>query len=165
MKFKTLVGRAFGRLLVLSRGENKGQHTTYLCACECGQQVTVRAQSLRRGETTSCGCLRRERQAALRTTHGRYATPTYRSWASMIARCTNKKHRQFHDYGGRGITVCERWKSFINFLADMGERPAERTLDRVDPDGNYEPGNCRWATALEQRHNRRSQTRSVSHAE
>jgi hypothetical protein len=82
-------------------------------------------------------------------------TPTYFSWEGMIQRCTNRRYPKWENYGGRGITVCDRWKSFVNFLADMGERPDGKTLDRIDNDGNYEPDNCRWATLQEQRANQR----------
>lgn len=94
---------------------------------------------------------------AKKITHGMYGTPTYRSWRAMLARCSDSKHRQFKDYGGRGIQVCEAWRgSFETFFADMGERPDGRTLDRINNDDNYEPGNCRWATRTEQNRNKRS---------
>lgn len=158
MKRIALEGKRFGRLLVETRSENIGPHTAYACRCDCGQSVNVRGASLRRGETHSCGCLRRERMADRQTTHGLYGTPTYHSYRAMLARCYDVKHPQFKDYGGRGIKVCARWlESFDYFLADMGQRPAGRTLDRYpDSDGHYEPGNCRWATRHQQRHNRRS---------
>lgn len=158
-----LTGRQFGRLTVLARGDDWTSPTStarqvrWICRCTCGSEVLVLAASLRRG-TKSCGCLVRD----LPTTHGMYGTPTYLSWAAMIARCTRPRHKKWSHYGGRGITICDRWRDFPNFLADMGERPAGHTLDRIDVDGNYEPGNCRWATPTQQRSNRRDSTNNHS---
>lgn len=131
-----------------------------LCRCACGTEREVRIQSLKSGGSRSCGCDVPARMSALlkgrARTHGRAASDTYRSWQAMKSRCGNPKHRAFKDYGARGIVVCERWAdSFENFLADMGERPPGATLDRKDGDGNYEPGNCRWASRKEQQRNRR----------
>jgi hypothetical protein len=88
--------------------------------------------------------------------HGMHKTPTYRSWADMLNRCENPRHKSYKDYGGRGIKVCNRWTWFLNFLNDMGIKPEGKSLDRIDNDGNYEPSNCRWATPKEQSHNRRN---------
>ena len=98
---------------------------------------------------------RKEAFVGARAQHRMYGTPTYRSWASMIQRCTNEKRHNYAYYGGRGITVCVRWRDFDAFLADMGERPDGTTLDRIDNEGNYEPGNCEWATPKQQSNNRR----------
>lgn len=169
-----LVGQQFGRLTILRRAENdtRGQ-AKWTCRCICGQEKVIRGKDLRDGKTQSCGCLQRsiakewmavlnrtpamrERVAAARRTHGLTGTRGFRSWSSMHTRCLNPKHEAYPRYGGRGITVCERWlHSFENFLTDMGERPPGRSLDRIDPEGNYEPGNCRWSTPFEQTHNRR----------
>ena len=129
--------------------------------CDCGTVTTVFLKHLRSGASQSCGCLSRERASERRgaanpmTTHGLTRTPTYETWRSMLGRCLNLNAPSARHYSGRGITVCERWRTFENFLADMGVRPYGRTLDRIDNDGNYEPGNCRWATPKEQRANQR----------
>jgi hypothetical protein len=158
-----LTGRKFGRLSVIAIAQDKSRHgqMQWACSCSCGAQKVVSGDRLRQGVTRSCGCLLRQ----IRTKHGHSRcdagnqSATYRSWASMKTRCLNPNNRGFKYYGGRGITICERWMLFVNFLADMGERPPGKTLDRIDVDGNYEPGNCRWATPLEQIRNRRRRRR------
>lgn len=148
-----LVGKRFGMLAVIDFSDVSldNHHTSFVCRCDCGNKTVVRGDSLRRGDTTSCGCLL---SLGNGTTHGLHKSRTYSSWNAMMNRCTNPDHDKFRYWGGRGITVCERWYKFVNFYEDMGERPVGKTLDRINPDGNYEPGNCRWATPLQQRHNR-----------
>ena len=152
-----LTGMEFGRLVVVSRDQNRGRRVAWLCRCECGSTCIARGSDLSMGKHRSCGCLQVDRA----TRHGhtsrdtRKISPTYRSWVSMIQRCTNPKATAYHRYGGRGITVCERWlESFDAFLEDMGERPEGMTLDRRDDDSGYSPDNCRWATRKEQSRNR-----------
>lgn len=146
-----LCGERFGSLLVKQRAGSNTLGVLWSCACDCGGTIFARTSALRSGNTRSCGCY--QRTHAVR--HGSSGTPTYKSWAAMLARCRNENHQAFADYGGRGVAVCERWQRFENFLADMGKRPSGRTLDRIDVDGNYEPTNCRWATPAEQRRNQR----------
>ena len=141
----------------VAMGDNRiGMHRRLLLArCDCGREVNVARASLARGTSKSCGCLRMNAGSRTRT-HGMSKTPTWVSWMSMKDRCLRPTNRCWMDYGGRGIVICQRWlESFENFLADMGERPEGMTLDRINVGGNYEPGNCRWATPTEQRRNAR----------
>jgi hypothetical protein len=152
------IGQVFSRLTLVRR-EGSSLAMRWVCLCECGNATRVRGSDLASGRTRSCGCLHTEiRRTARKHGHARRAgvSPTFQSWSSMLTRCTNPNNAQFHDYGGRGIQVCDRWLKFENFLADMGERPDGLTLDRRDSNGNYAPGNCRWATWDEQGQNRRS---------
>ena len=149
-------GERFGRLVVIKKEENSpARNSRWECVCECGGKITVALPNLRSGGTRSCGCLRREFSKKINYSHGMTGTPIYRIWGSMLKRCRNSNDPNYHRYGGRGIAVCDRWLSFENFLLDMGERPEGLTLDRANNDGDYEPGNCRWVTRLEQMNNTR----------
>lgn len=157
-------GHFFGKLIVTERaGSDRRGRATWWCQCECGTVVVVSASNLRSGNTTSCGCSHRRCGADHpNSTHLKTRTPEYRAWGNMLTRCTNPRNKSYHDYGGRGITVCERWRnSFEAFLADVGERPPGTTLDRKNNDGNYEPGNCRWVPYLVQARNRRNTKLSI----
>lgn len=155
-----------GRLTILCEASERiGGRVSWHCRCDCGAEVVRPGRDLYAGRTTSCGCLLSETRAAMNEQyvkhgHARGHKPTreWKSWQSMLQRCSLPTMPNYHLYGGRGITVCPEWQGetgFQQFLSDMGERPAGRTLDRINSDGNYEPSNCRWATASEQSCNRR----------
>lgn len=131
------------------RAKSRAKH--WLCRCECGTSAIVRQDRLMNGKSQSCGCLRSELTVARETQHGHARggqSPTYQAWLQMLGRCNNPSDRLWHNYGARGITVCERWRHFENFIADMGERPEGLTLRRLDPDKGYCVENCQWAPRL-----------------
>lgn len=160
-----LTGQKFGKLTVLKfAGFSKTHHGSYwLCKCDCGNTKEVFGSSLKHGLTTSCGCYRNKCTSERTYKHGSYNNRIYRIWAGMIARCTNKNAPRYKDWGGRGITVCEKWRTFQGFYEDMKGGYADNlSIDRIDNDKNYCKENCRWATKEEQANNT-SQNRYINY--
>lgn len=157
---KDLTGHRFGRLTVVARAPNNSSGCVcWACRCECGTDKVISRISLRSGDSNSCGCFRREVIGNRQRRHGMTNKREWVSWSAMQTRCFDPKHVGFKYWGGRGITVCDRWRGrdgFVNFLADLGTRPPMKSLDRIDPNGHYEPGNCRWADAKTQATNKRA---------
>lgn len=157
-----ITGLRFGRLVVVAFYSKSWRSPFWLCQCDCGNQVVVNAASLKRGHTRSCKCLNLEAH----TKHGqstrvRGRSGAYVSWIMMLQRCTNPNSPDFKAYGGRGISVCPRWRSFDNFFADLGPRPPRWSIERLDVDGNYEPGNCKWIPMNDQWKNQRKRRPST----
>jgi len=152
-KLINLTGMKFGRLAVLGRfGTTDAGQVIWKCICECGNIKNVLGNSLKRGRTISCGCYHSKNH----TKHGMSKSSIYKIWEGIIQRCTNPKNRKYSYYGERGITVCDRWKNFMNFFQDMGPRPVNLTIERRDNDKGYSPDNCYWATRSQQQKNRRT---------
>jgi len=151
-----LTDRVVNKLRVLRRVENVGRQPAWLCLCECGTEKRFLGMHLRLETPADCGCGLPQRMRAAQVTHGMTYSPEWRSWNSMVQRCTCETHASWKDYGGRGIKVCKRWLTFENFYKDMGLRPPGTSLDRKNNSRGYSPANCRWATHEEQQNNRRS---------
>lgn len=151
------VGDVFARLTIIEMLPitHAGAPRRCVCTCECGREVTPLLQNVRRGLTTSCGCALKKHLRERNTSHGMYGTPAYWSWQSMLGRCNRPTNPGYEYYGAKGVTVCPEWDTFERFFADMGERPEGTSLDRINPWGNYEPSNCRWADAKTQANNKR----------
>lgn len=151
-----ITGVRYGKLVVIGATpeRTKGGDVRWLVRCDCGAEKVVPGGHLRSGGTRSCGCLGK---------HGMTYSSTYKSWNAMKDRCTNPNNASWEYYGGRGITLDDSWNVFINFFNDMGERPPGTSLDRIDNDGNYEPGNCRWASSSVQGTNRRGRGPNRDH--
>jgi hypothetical protein len=156
-RYIDLTSKVFGRLTVTGIDvERVSKRPFWICKCSCGNIKSISGASLRGGDSNSCGCLAKELTVIRSQTHGLSKTKTYKTWISMWARCTDEAQDNYPNYGGRGISVDERWKSFEAFLKDMGERPEGLSIDRIDVNGNYCKANCKWSDNKEQSNNRRS---------
>lgn len=162
----TVPGKKYGRLTVIEsagrtpRFPSGASHDLWLCSCSCGVVRTYNGNNLRRGLSNSCGCFRSDLARRALTTHGMTGTPEYRTWRRMIERCENPNHESFDLYGGRGILVARVWRrNFTRFFSDMGPKPRGCSIDRINSNKNYAPGNCRWATPTQQARNMRSNRR------
>ena len=153
-----LTSMRFGRLIALRQVVGPNPKITgayWVCVCDCGVEKVIRGQDLRNGLTRSCGCFNLDRRRELKTTHGQSKHYLFKTWEGMVSRCHNPNDKDYRTYGARGIEVCELWRDDpAQFFKDMGPRPEGTSIDRVDGDDDYRPGNCRWATALEQGANR-----------
>jgi hypothetical protein len=148
-KTEEMIGKRFGKWIVLYETGESFHSLKYMCRCECGFENEIHGPHLRQGNSTMCRDCSNKIKSRNNITHGKSYTPTYKIWNQMHQRCDNPNTKFFYRYGGRGISVCERWNEFRNFLKDMGERPPNMDLDRIDNEGNYEQSNCRWISHKE----------------
>ncbi len=166
-RFHNLIGKRFGHLVVeqfAGFSTGKGRGAIWTCRCDCGVVKTYFACNIKRpNHSTSCGCHKKEMVKTQSITHGLSRLPIYKLWHAMIERCESPNSDAYAHYGGRGISVCERWHKLENFFADMGHRPRGKSLDRIDTNKGYSPENCRWASGRTQQNNRRNNTK-IAHA-
>ena len=158
-KLIVIKAKKYNRLTAIKFVKKVKTSQYWLFECDCGVKKIIRASSVGKGHTKSCGCLQREvvkMYCKNNIVHGMVKTKTYRSWSSMKERCLNKSHKSYKDYGGRGITICREWMKFENFYKDMGDRPPKKTLDRINNDKGYFKKNCKWSTSKEQSNNKRN---------
>lgn len=168
-KTENLIGKRFGRLRAIEhKGRRADGREQYLCKCDCGREIVVIAKNLKNNNTKSCGCLKRDSWLAANVTHGKSKTKLYRVWASIKDRCYRSGCKNYHNYGGRGIAMCDEWKdsfqSFYEWATSNGYSPG-LTIERMDVDGNYTPDNCCWITAHEQCQNKRNTRRITLNGE